>query len=103
MTVVTALAAGTSLFGWLNVLLYIAWLVLLTLYLLVNSCELTDPGGRRVDVVGTGGRRGVLAGAVVLAALDSGSAYGVLTAAALAGLAWAVGALPRRHPVRDYT
>ena len=59
-----------------------------------RSCQLTDPGGRRVDVVGTGGRRGVLAGAVVLAALDSGSAYGVLTAAALAGLAWAVGALP---------
>lgn len=54
-------------------------------------------------MVGTGGRRGVLARAVVLAALDSGSAYGVLTAAALAGLAWAVGALPRRHPVRDYT
>ena len=54
-------------------------------------------------MVGTGGRRGVLAGAVVLAALDSGSAYGVLTAAALAGLDWAVGAFPRRHPVRDYT
>ena len=54
-------------------------------------------------MVGTGGRRGGLAVAVILPALDSGSAYGVLTAAALVGLAWAVGALPRRHPVRDYT
>ena len=45
MTVVTALAAGTSLFGWLNVLLYIAWLVLLTLYLLATHASSQIPGG----------------------------------------------------------